>query len=174
MASLLEHERRIHVVFRRDTHSLFERVRQQLRQQLGVIEAPLGEDPLTWLRLREALQADEVVAIQGDRVMPGQKGLRVRFFGGHLLLPTGPAKLALASGSPIIPILTVRAADGRIRIVIEEPIEFNAAMGAADAVHAAVLQWAAVLERHVRRYPHQWLLLSPAFCEDIDRQSEEQ
>ena len=43
--------------------------------------------------------ADEVVAIQGDRVMPGQKGERLAFFDGHMLFPTGPVRLAIASGS---------------------------------------------------------------------------
>jgi hypothetical protein len=33
-----------------------------------------------WLRLREALQRDEVVMMQADRVMPGQKGSKFRCF----------------------------------------------------------------------------------------------
>jgi len=33
---------------------------------------------------------------------------------------------------------------------------------------AALLEWAAVLERYVRAYPDQWLMIQPALCEDVE------
>jgi KDO2-lipid IV(A) lauroyltransferase len=113
VAGLLAHEKRIHVVFKRDV-GRFERIRQTLRQRLGVIEQPVDDGWGIWMRLRDALREDDVVAIQGDRVMPGQKGVRMPFLGGHLLLPTGPVKLATASGAPIIPVVSVRTPAGRV------------------------------------------------------------
>ena len=166
VAALAEHEKRIHVVFKRDVNGHFERMRQQLRRRLGVIETALDEDANAWMRLRDALQADEIIVIQGDRVMGGQKGLRVAFLGGHLLLPTGPAKLALASGAPLIPVFALRTPGGRIRIRIEEPIWLSEALPVADAVAEAVQRWTRILERVVSEHPEQWLLLRPAFCED--------
>jgi lauroyl/myristoyl acyltransferase len=95
--------------------------------------------------------------------MPGQKGAKVPVFNGHLLLPTSPVKLALASGAPIVPIFAIRLRDGRIRIQIEAPI----AVGPSeDVIHPALRRFAGVLENYVRAYPEQWLLLEPAFCED--------
>jgi len=160
-AALLEHEPKIHVVFKRDT-GRFERIRQALRGQLGVIEQPVDEGWGVWVKLRDALRDDEVVAIQGDRVMPGQKGRRMPFLGGHLALPTGPVKLAMASGAPIIPVFSVRTAEGKIRLFIEEPIR------ADDGLDAAMGRVAAVIERYVAAYPEQWLVLHPAFVEDSD------
>ena len=32
--------------------------------------------------------------------------------------------------------------------------------------HRALLKWASVLERYVKAYPDQWLLLQPALVED--------
>jgi lauroyl/myristoyl acyltransferase len=74
MAALVEHEKRVHVVFRRDPSPRFDRLRSRLREMLGVREAPVDDGWATWSRLRDALSSDEVVLIQGDRVMPGQKG----------------------------------------------------------------------------------------------------
>lgn len=159
MASLLEQEKRIHVVFKRDT-GRFERIRQGLRQRLGVVEQAVDEGWGVWVKLRDALKADEVVAIQGDRVMPGQKGSRVPFLGGHMLLPTGPVKLAMASGAPIVPVFSVRTAGGKIKLFIEEPIEVG------QDVDEAMGQLAAVIARYVAAYPEQWLVLHPAFEED--------
>ena len=166
VAGLLAHEKRIHVVFKRDV-GRFERIRQTLRQRLGVVEQPVDDGWGIWMRLRDALREDDVVAIQGDRVMPGQKGVRMPFLGGHLLLPTGPVKLATASGAPIIPVFSVRTPDGRVRLFIEEPIVVG-----DDSDHA-MEQIAAVIAKYVAAYPEQWLVLHPAFCEDAVQTPEE-
>jgi KDO2-lipid IV(A) lauroyltransferase len=162
-AALLDRERALHVVFKRDA-TRFEQLRGALRRNLGVIEAPVDDGWTLWLRLREALGRDAVVMVQADRVMPGQKGCRVPFLHGHLMLPTGPIKLALASGAPIVPIFALRTADRRIRIHIEPHIIVSEPAQADP--HPALLQLAATLQRYVRSYPQQWLLLHPAFCED--------
>jgi len=167
LAALRKTEARVHVVFRKDPTDQFDQVRQLLRRRLNVLEAPVDEGWGLWLRLRDALMADEVVVIQGDRVMPGQKGQRVPFLGHHIMLPTGPVKLALASGAPLIPIFSLREPDGRIRIVIEEPIDVR-----ADDAISPIERLAAVLEKHVRANPEQWLMFQPAFCEDQDQSSE--
>ena len=165
LAALRHYEQRVHVVFRRDPEDGFDQIRQQLRERLGVIEAPVEEGWGLWMRLRDALMADEVVVVQGDRVMPGQKGERVKMFDAHVELPTGPVKLAQASGAPLVPIFSLREPDGSIRIVIEDAID----VAAQDA--DPMQQLAGVLEKHVRARPEQWLRFEPAFCED--RQSAE-
>ena len=162
VAALLEREKRIHVVFKRDV-GRFETIRQGLRQRLGIVEQPVDEGWGVWVRLRDALRADEVVAIQGDRVMPGQKGSRMPVLGGHVLLPTGPVKLAIASGAPIVPVFSVRTREGKIRLFIEEPIEVTGA-----DVEGAMHQMASVIGRYVAAYPEQWLVLYPAFTEDAN------
>jgi KDO2-lipid IV(A) lauroyltransferase len=159
-AALLEHEAKIHVVFKRDP-SRFEQVRCALRRKLGILEAPVDEGFGLWLRLREALHRDEVVMLQADRVMPGQKGQKVPFLHGHVMLPSGPVKLAMASGAPIIPIFSLRTPTGGIRIRIEPAITLDG--GGADA---ATLKLARVIETVVREHPEQWLMFQPAFVED--------
>lgn len=159
MAALLEFEKKIHVVFKRDV-GRFEQTRQALRKQLGVVEQAVDDGWGMWMNLRDALRADEVVAIQGDRIMPGQKGHRMPFLGGHVLLPSGPAKLALASGAPIVPVFSLRTSSGKVRLFIEDPINVD---GDLDC---AMSQIAKVLEKYVSAHPQQWLMLHPVFCED--------
>jgi KDO2-lipid IV(A) lauroyltransferase len=162
MASLLEREQRVHVVFRRDSFGLFERTRSRLRRQLGVIEHCVDDGLATWMRLREALEADEVVLVQGDRVMPGQKGRRVTMLGGHVVLPTGPLRLASATGSPIIPIFSIREPDGKIRLFIEQPIRVDDPASFETGLEAI----RSVIERYLKRFPDQWLMIHRAWCED--------
>jgi len=163
LVALAREEPRIHVVFKRDAFDQFERLRAALRRRLNVAEAAVDDGMPMWLRLRAALQANEVVAIQGDRVMPGQKGLAVPLLGGHVLLPTGPFKLALASGAPVVPIFSVRTGTGCVRIFLEPVIRVGSD---PDAIDRAVREFAGVLAKYVARHGEQWLVLDKAFCED--------
>ena len=159
MAALRRIEPEIHVVFRRDAVGQFEQRRSRLRARLGIHEAAIDDGWSVWVRLRNALMENHAVILQADRVMPGQKGQPTPFFDGHLELPLGPVKLALASGSPIVPVFAVRRADGRIDLHVERAIE-------VVDVDSALGEIAAVLEKYIRAYPQQWLMLQPAWCED--------
>ncbi|MDB5298595.1 MAG: putative acyltransferase [Phycisphaerales bacterium] len=171
-AALLEHESsRVHVLFHRDALGLFEQIRSTLRRRLGVVEVPVETGWTVWMRLRDALAADGVVLIQGDRVMPGQKGRAMPFFGGHVLLPSGPVKLALASGAPMVPVFSVRTSGGKVKLFIEEPIVVGDGEGALPP-DAAMAKLAAVLEKYVRRFPYQWLENRPAWVEDAGAPTE--
>lgn len=165
IVALKEMSERVHVVFRRDRVDAFERLRSRLHKRLGVAEAALDDSWTVWLRLRDALRANEVVAIQGDRVMPGQRGIELPFLKGHLSLPTGPVKLASASGAPIIPVFTVRAPDGRVRIFVEDAIEVPNPLD-DGTMDQAMRKIARMLEKYVGAYPEQWLVFAPAFSED--------
>ena len=161
-AALREREKHLHVVFKRDA-TRFEQVRSSLRKTLGVIEAPVDDGWGTWIGLREALLRDEVVMVQADRTMPGQKGCKVPFLHGHLLLPTGPIKLAIASGAPIIPVFVLRSKSGKIQIHVEPAILVES----SDALpHPALLQFSKVMEKYVGSHADQWLCFQKAFCED--------
>ncbi len=169
-AALRQMEPKVHVVFHRDSRPLFETMRSRLHDRLGLIEAPVEKGLEMWMSLRDALARDEVVMLQADRVMPGQTGHRVEFLGGHVLLPPGPIKLAAATGSPLIPVFTLRAGPGRVRVVVEEPIFCDRVRIGGDAsTPPELLAVARVLEKYVRAYPEQWLMLQPACCEDLDR-----
>jgi lauroyl/myristoyl acyltransferase len=167
-AALMEREKHLHVLFRRDALNLFEQTRSTLRKKIGVTEVPVDEGWTVWMRLRDALARDEVVLIQADRVMPGQKGQAVKFFDGHILIPTGPVRLALLSGSPIIPIFSARTPRGKIRLFIETPILVGEMPGGVSP-DEALDRLAAMLEKYVRRFPEQWLENRPAWIEDAGK-----
>lgn len=168
MAGMLEVEKRIHLVFQRDASSLFEKLRREFHQRMGIIEAAVDDGWGMWMKLREALAADEIVVMHADRAMPGQIGVRVPFMGGHMLFPEGPAKLAAIAGAPIIPVFCVREEDGRVRLFIEQAIRVNEP--SAEAIAKAMAELAEVAGRYVRKYPDQWLVLQRAWCEDMTQE----
>lgn len=165
IAMLARIEPLIHVVLSRDESPRFERLRTEQHARLGVLDAPIDGGLGVWIRLRDALLADEVVLMQADRVMPGQSGVPVPFLDGHMRIPVGPVKLARLTGSPLIPVFAVADGEGRIRIVLESPVEVGEAP-ARGTTDPALARLAVVVERYVRRYPDQWMCLHPALCED--------
>lgn len=168
VAALRAHEPRIHVVFRRDERARFERIRSRFRTHLGILEAPVDEGLAVWMRLRDALLADEVVLMQGDRVMPGQKGVAVPFGNGHLLMPTGPVRLAMATGAPIVPLFSIRTAPCRVRLVIDEYVTAEREPGPVSGQHPVMRYLAQCIERQVFANPQQWITYYRAWLEDAD------
>jgi len=168
-AALKEYEPHINVVFKREPIGAYERLRQELHLRLGVNETPVDEGMGIWFHLRNRLQANDVVLIQADRVMPGQRGVRLPFLGGTLEVPTGPVKLAMAAGSPIIPVFALRVGRRKVRIIIEDPIIAEGGLreaGPGAPPHPALVELTNLIARYVEKHPDQWLLLSPAFVED--------
>ena len=166
LALLTEVEHRVHVVFKRDAMDGFEQIRSRLRHKFGVREAPIDDGWPTWISLRDALEADEVVVMQGDRVWPGQKSATVPLCDGHVRLPLGPFKLAQITGSCIIPIFTLRTPGGGWQVVIESPLHVDPADDLLHGSPPALLKWASVLQGMIRQHPQQWLVLHRAFVED--------
>ena len=160
LAALRREESNVCVVFKRDSFGAFERLRARIRAKLGVHGAPIDDGLLSLLRLRDALVANAVVVLQGDRAMPGQRAQIVPFLGGSICLPIGPLKLARLTGSPIIPVFVI---PGQRRdhfdIHLGEPI--------APSDHA-IFAIAHEIQTIVSRYPDRWLTLDRAFFEDAD------
>jgi KDO2-lipid IV(A) lauroyltransferase len=166
MAALRAYERDIHVVFKRDALDRFETIRRTLRDTLGVHEAPVDAGWDTWVGLRDALEKNHVVVMQGDRAMPGQRAQSVPILGGHIALPLGPIVLAQISGSPIFPVFVVRMPNGKSQLYVESAIRVDPDATLIKGIHPQLLAWGKVLEKFIAKYAEQWLFLDPAFVED--------
>ncbi|MGB7157572.1 MAG: lysophospholipid acyltransferase family protein [Tepidisphaeraceae bacterium] len=168
LAALRQVEANVHVVFKRDAFGGFERLRSRARAVLGVKEAPIDEGYASVIQLRDALLADEVIVMQGDRAMPGQRYEVVPFLSGHLRLPMGPVKLARLTGSPIVPVFVVRGVSGRFTVYLAEPIWVDPDAQRVGGVDPALRAVAKSIESFVGRYPAQWLRFDRPFVEDAE------
>lgn len=166
LAVLATVEPRIHVVYKRDATGAFESMRRALRERLGVIEAPIDLGMPTWIALRQSLLSNEVVVMQADRAMPGQKSAVVPFLHGHLRVPTGAVRLAMLTGSPIVPVFAVRTSPGRFAVHLLPAIEPGRSDEAPEASDSALRSVCTAIESMVARFPTQWLTLGAAFEED--------
>jgi len=169
LAALRQWEPKVHVVFKRDGFGGFERIRSRVRAMLNVIEEPIDDGFASLVRLRDSLNANEVVVMQGDRAMPGQRAQMVPFLHGHLRLPVGPVKLAQLTGSPIIPVFLVRGKRGGFSVHLADAIDVDPLAQPIDGIDPALRALARTIESFVARFPEQWLVLNHAFVEDAER-----
>jgi predicted LPLAT superfamily acyltransferase len=122
-------------------------------ERLRVVDV---HDPLTSVRLLHALRANEIVAIQGDRVFGGRE-VELPFFGRTARFPAGPFFLAQVSGAPVLPCLAVRTGWLRYRTVVGQPIRVDSSEAPDQVVRQGVERAAEFLECQLRERPDQWL-----------------
>lgn len=109
-------------------------------------------------RLLQVLAEDnEPVTVVMDQAQSRRRGVFVRFFGRPAMTTPGLAILALKSGRPIVPVIPIRVAPGRIRLQAGPPIPLADLQGDPEFVAKATARLTAVVEAHIRRQPDRWL-----------------
>jgi len=116
----------------------------------------LNEGAAASMKLLAALRANEIVAIQGDRVYQGFSA-ELPFFGEKASFPLGPFFLAYVSGAPVLPGFVVRDGWLRYRVVMGDPIELPQTGDRDCDLLFGLRQAVRFLEENVREYYDQWL-----------------
>lgn len=113
-------------------------------------------DPLAAVQLLNALRANEIVAVQGDRAL-SERAIELPFFGRPARFPTGPFVLSYFSGAPVLPCLAVRTGWLRYRMVPAEPIVPDCSLDVDRAVREGLERAVGFLEAQLRHHHAQWL-----------------
>lgn len=149
-----------HAVALRQPDPKLDQLYQSYRIARGIKVIPFGHAARGSLR---ALRRGEVLGLVGDRDFSPSRAT-VEFFGQPARLPEGPARLALATGAPILPCFLVRVAGDRYEYVVGEPIRVDPA---SDTVPAIMERIARSLEWGIRAHSEQWYLFHNLW--DVER-----
>jgi KDO2-lipid IV(A) lauroyltransferase len=160
----------IHVVLVPDIFPGVERARRKLHERAEVVEIPVDRSFAPTLAVMRALEANGIVAMQGDRDF-NNTGLAVPFFGRESYFPRGPLRVAMATGATVLPAFIVQMPDGRYRAVVEEPLEVTRSSDRDAALADNIRRYATILERYVREFPEQWYCFYP-FWDDPSRRAD--
>ncbi|MEI6084867.1 MAG: lysophospholipid acyltransferase family protein [Verrucomicrobiota bacterium] len=135
---------------------------QSYRTNRGIIPIPFGRAARECIA---ALRRNEIVAVLGDRDYTGGRHT-VNFFGQPARLPDGPAKLALTTGAPILPVFMVRVEGDKFAYVLGEPIWVDRQH---DTVADVMNRIAGELEKVIRAHSEQWYLFHDLWDVEGDR-----
>ncbi|OGW87014.1 MAG: hypothetical protein A3C35_00630 [Omnitrophica bacterium RIFCSPHIGHO2_02_FULL_46_11] len=141
------------LVGRRIYYELFNQVLVSLRKSALVSTIYRDESPRQVLA---ELKANHTIGMSADQDVDSIEGIFVPFFGKPAWTPTGPAKIALASGAAIVPAFMMHEGD-HYRLFVEEPIWPSQEESKEKAVKMMTEAWSQIVERYVRLFPNQWV-----------------
>jgi lauroyl/myristoyl acyltransferase len=110
---------------------------------------------LTYIRkLENKLKGNGLISIscQPDPALEHQ-GVAKKLLNGKLLLATGAPALALAYGSALIPVFTIRTAPDNFEIILESPLKIPDEGSRKDKVHRLLGDFSKLTEAYTVKYP---------------------
>lgn len=130
------------------------------RRSRGVTLAPRDQSLRSLFR---ALRRQECVVMLSDIAPPDTQSDYFDFFGAPARFPLGPARLAHATGAPIMVIGSVRMPDNRFLVEAQPPIMPERTCDAEEDVRAMTEAVVAGFERIITTYPDQWYPYHPVW-----------
>ena len=115
--------------------------------------------------IRRILADGGVLCILAERNL-SDKGVPVEFFGHEADFPQGPARLALSTGAPIVPVFSVRMPSEGFTYHFEPAIEVPKTGSRSEKVAAMTQDLARVIEKYIRWHPSQWGVFYKVWEED--------
>ena len=145
----------ITLVHRPMNNALVDKAITDLRERAGTVSLPKKSAAKAALR---ALRRRQIIAIPADQNQTRRYGVFADLFGLPASTTPGPARLAMLSGAPVVPVFLVREGDSdQHRIVVLPTVEMvKTADRDADIVENT-RRCNVVFEEMLRRYPEQWI-----------------
>lgn len=145
----------ITLVHRPMNNPLVDRAIIDMRQRAGTVS--LAKKTAAKAALR-ALHRHQIVAIPADQNQTRRYGVFADLFGLLASTTPGPARLAMLSRSPVVPVFLVRQGDSdQHRIVVLPEVELVQSGDREADVAENTRRCNAVIETMLRRYPEQWI-----------------
>ena len=130
----------------------------------GAVRVDYTTDPsLLSFDLLGALRKNEIVSIQGDRVVGNVAHSQAQLFGQEVNLPTGPFILSQIAEAPVFPLFIVRVGYRKYKIIVQAPIICESGGVREQNAAAALKQWSVILEDIIKRHWDQWYAFVPTF-----------
>lgn len=107
-------------------------------------------------RLLSVEKENKVIGILLDQNVDWYEGVFVPFLGKPACTNKGLALVALRTGSPVIPMFSVREPDGRFRIIFEDEVLVKQTGDKIKDIEESTALFNQIVERYVRRYPDHW------------------
>ena len=146
----------IHTIIRPSRDAIIERSFQKHRNRMD-FKTILSIPRFSCVRQSlMVLRAKKMIAVLMDQHTDEKTGVFVNFFGQKASTPTGAVIFAMRSGSPILPIFTVRDGKGTHKIIIEPHFYVEVKATEEETLQYNVQKITDIIERYIRQYPEEW------------------
>lgn len=149
----------IHIVMLEAEHvkikALLDSVMTEKRMDIIMIK----DDMSHLFQIKDALLNNEIVAIHGDRFLPGSKTMTCNFLGKDAEFPTGPFYIAMKYGKPVTFVSAVKETDWHYHFTATEPNLYenpNNIKNREKTLKRMIGDYVEQLEATLHKHPEQW------------------
>ena len=143
------------IVAMREASPEVNRIRQRIRDLIGVEAIEVRQSFDTPLQIRRALSQNRFVALLVDRHL-GRDRVAVRFLGRQAWFLRTPIVMANLTGAPLVPCFIRRIGGGRFAALPGRPVVVPKDVPRDVAIQAAAQEIADQLAEQVRSHPECW------------------
>ena len=143
------------IVAMREADPEVNRIRQRIRDLIGVEAIEVRQSLDTPLQIRVALSQNRFVALLVDRHV-GRDRVAVTFLGRSAWFLRTPIVMASLTGAPLVPCFIRRIGRGRFAAVPGRPVVVRKDVARDEAIQAAAQDIADQIGEQVRAHPECW------------------
>ena len=143
------------VVAMREADDTVNRIRNDIRERIGIGTIEVRQSLDTALKIRRALAENHFVALLVDRHM-GRDRVPVTLFGRQAWFLRTPMLIAALTGSPLVVTAIERSGPGRFLATMNAPIAMPDGASRDEWIPQAAQQIADQIAERVRRRPECW------------------
>lgn len=130
-----------------------ERLFGELRSRFG---GEIIDKQKAMRKILKNIKQKRSVGILLDQNVDWYDGVFVRFFNQWACTNKGLALMALKTGAPVVPVFSIRTADGRYRIIFEKEIELVRTGDKTKDVEMNTALFTRAIERNIKNHPDHW------------------
>ena len=104
----------------------------------------------------KVLRNNELLFIPVDQNFGSKAGVFVEFFGQQAATATGPVVFAMRTGSPILPVFTVRDQKIKHKVIIEPAFHLEVGKDDQETIYLNTARITKIIEKYIRKYPQEW------------------
>ena len=127
-----------------------------LRNKIGLKTIHSAPKHVCVSRTLHALRDNEIVLIPLDQNHGSKAGVFVEFFGRPSGTAVGPVIFAMRTGSPILPIFTVRSGEDTHEVIVEPHFYLETKSSDEETIQFNIQKITTIIERYIRQYPQEW------------------
>lgn len=150
---------KVHIVMLQAEHEKIKEMLDDVMAEKKMNIISIQEDFSHLFKIKEALQKNEIVAIHGDRFLPGTNTAKRKFFGKDAEFPLGPFLLAVKYKKPVSFVNAFKESSTHYHFFATKPINKIAeatVKGRNNATIELLDSYIATLENMLKKYPKQW------------------
>jgi predicted LPLAT superfamily acyltransferase len=150
---------KVHIVMLDAEHKKIKALLEGAMTKKTMQVIPILDDMSHLFKIREALKKNEIVAIHGDRFLPGSKTITMNFLGKPAQLPTGPFYIAMKYKKPVVFVSAVKESNDHYHFKSTKPVLYPNSRNVEQKeiyLRKMIGDYIETMEATIRKHPEQW------------------